>query len=483
MAAQRSAKQMRSTMSLMHRNMSMNNYFKSVFYFSLIIYVQIPIFCLGQSNSLAPSIATGAKDVEELYLNQEVTLEELLEYALRRNFTIHSAQQRVTEQSGLVLEVKSGQMPKLSIQSRYAEQDDSLDMNTYLPGDWTVSLQLSQPLFAGGRLLAKIRSQELIAEAFRYAYATEIASTIQTVTKEFYAVLQAEENIDVELENIALLQEQLSSVRSLFDNGVVSKFDILQARVSLANAKPQLIEAENSLRLALAKLKRSIGIGHDIDAKGFHPKAKFIEPSELETLDNVSSSLLDLAYQQRPEIKEQEMYLASNKEVLKEAKSARWPTLGLSGGYLFRRSYDALDDSFENIIDGWTVGLTSSWNIWDGREIAGEIIQAKARIRQSEIQIEIVKQNIEVEVQTALSEIESATELLNATEKTTELAVEALRLADERYAVGRATYLENLQARLALTQARNNKVRAKYRYLSAGADLDRAIAANLIEFF
>ncbi|MEC8330037.1 MAG: TolC family protein, partial [Verrucomicrobiota bacterium] len=197
----------------------MNNYFKSVFYFSLIIYLQIPISCLGQSNSLAPSYATGAKDVEELYLNQEVTLEELLEYALRRNFTIHSAQQRVTEQSGLVLEVKSGQMPKLSIQSRYAEQDDSLDMNTYLPGDWTVSLQLSQPLFAGGRLLAKIRSQELIAEAFRYAYATEIASTIQTVTKEFYAVLQAEENIEVELENIALLQEQLSSVRSLFDNG------------------------------------------------------------------------------------------------------------------------------------------------------------------------------------------------------------------------------------------------------------------------
>ena len=461
----------------------MKSYFNSVFYFLLIIFVQLPIFCLEQSNSSEHNYATNAKDVEELYSDQEVTLEELLGYALRRNFKIHSAQQRVMEQSGLVLEVKSGQMPKLSIQSRYAEQDDSLDMNMYLPGDWTVSLQLSQPLFAGGRLMAKIRSQELIVEAFRYAYASEIASTIQTVTKEFYAVLQAEENIEVELENIALSQEQLSSVRSLFDNGVVSKFDVLQAKVSLANAKPQLITAENSLRLALTQLNRSIGFTHDIDADGFHPKAKFIGPVELETLDYVSSSLLDQAYQQRPEIKEQEMYLASNKEVLKAAKSRRWPTLGLSGGYHFRRSYDALDDSFENIVDGWTVGLTSSWNIWDGREIASQIMQANARVRQSEIQVEIVKQNIKVEVQTALSAIESATELLNATEETTELAIEALRLADERYAVGRATYLENLQARLALTQARNNKVRAKYRYLSAGADLDRAIAANLIDIF
>ena len=137
----------------------MNSYFKSVFYFLLFIYAHQPIFCQGQSNSLGLINASSAEDVEELYLDQEVTLEELLDYALRRNFTIYSAQQRVMEQSGLVLEVKSGQMPKLSIQSRYTEQDDALDMNIYLPGDWTVSLQLSQPLFAGGRLLAQIRSQ------------------------------------------------------------------------------------------------------------------------------------------------------------------------------------------------------------------------------------------------------------------------------------------------------------------------------------
>ena len=118
----------------MHRNKSMKSYFKSFFYVLFIIYVHLPIFCLGQSNSSEPNYATSARDVEELYLNQEVKLEELLEYALRRNFTIHSAQQRVMEQSGLVLEVKSGRMPKLSIQSRYAEQDDSLDMNMYLPG-------------------------------------------------------------------------------------------------------------------------------------------------------------------------------------------------------------------------------------------------------------------------------------------------------------------------------------------------------------
>ncbi|MEC9227870.1 MAG: TolC family protein, partial [Verrucomicrobiota bacterium] len=344
----------------------MNSYINLVLYFLLIIYAYLPIYGLEQSNSLQPTDATSVEDVEELYLNQEVTLEVLLEYALRRNFTMYAAKQRVLEQSGLALEVKSGQMPRLSIQSRYAEQDESLAMNTYRPGDWKVSLQLSQPLFAGGGLLAQSRSQELVVEAFRYASATQMTSTIQTVTKEFYAVLQAEENIEVELENIALLQEQLSSVTSLFDNGVVSKFDVLQAKVSLANAKPQLILAENSLRLALAQLQRSIGFRHDTgtDTDGFHPEDKFIGPEELETLDYASSDLLDLAYQQRPEIKEQEMYLASSKESLKAAKSARWPTLGLSGGYLFRRSYDALDDSFENIIDGWTVGLTSSWNIW-----------------------------------------------------------------------------------------------------------------------
>ena len=86
-------------MSHMHRNSSMNSYFKSVIYFLLIIYAHLPIFGLGQSNSLELINATSAEDVEELHLNQEVTLDALLRYALRRNFTIYAAQQRVMEQS------------------------------------------------------------------------------------------------------------------------------------------------------------------------------------------------------------------------------------------------------------------------------------------------------------------------------------------------------------------------------------------------
>ena len=91
----------------MHRNSSMNSYFKSVFYFLLIIYAHLPIFSLGHSNCSEPTYATSAEDVEALYLNQEVTLDALLEYALRRNFTIYAAQQRIMVHSVLVLTVKS----------------------------------------------------------------------------------------------------------------------------------------------------------------------------------------------------------------------------------------------------------------------------------------------------------------------------------------------------------------------------------------
>jgi outer membrane protein TolC len=449
---------------------------KIITYFVLGVLIQLKLQAVDKGVNSIPDGTLVVCYFEETEFTEFVELESLLQYALRNNFEIQEAQERVKEQFGLEMEVRAGQLPTLSLQSRYTEQEKDLSVFSNRPGDWTVSLQIAQPLFAGGGLSGKRRAQERVVEAFRHASAIQIASMIQRVSKNFYVVLQAEDNIKVQQENVALLTEQLKTALSRFESGTISEFDTLQAKVSLANAKPTLILAQNALQIALAELRRSIGFDHK--GAGLQEGVKFIHPQKLETENYDYVEVLDLALKQRPEISEMEMYVQSRKESLRVAKSGRWPTLSLTAGYDLKRSYDENDARFENPVDGWSVGLVSQWNIWDGQATRGRIQQAKARVRQSELQLKKVKQNIEVEVRLALSELESATELLDATQQTTELATEALRLAEERYAVGLATYLENLQARLALTEARNNKAQAKYRYLSALVDLEYAMAAN-----
>lgn len=454
---------------------------KTITYLALGVLIQLNLHGIEKGGASVPDGTLVVCYFEDSQFTEFVELEPLLQYALQNNFEIQEAQERVREQFGVELEVRAGQLPTLSLQSRYSEQERDLAVFSYRPGDWTVSLQIAQPLFAGGGLSGQRRAQKRIVEAFRHASAIQIASMIQTVSKNFYTVLQAEDNIEVQRENLALLTEQLKTARSRLKSGTFSEFDTLQAKVSLANAKPKLILAQNALQIALTELRRSIGY----NSKGIGLKAgvKFIGPENLETYEYNYVEVLNLALKQRPEISEQAMYVQSREEGLRVARAGRWPTLSLTAGYDLRRSYDENDARFENPVDGWSVGLVSSWNIWDGQATRARVQQAKARVRQSEIQLKKVKQNIEVEVRLALSELESATELLDATQQTTELATEALRLAEERYAVGLATYLENLQARLALTEARNNKVQAKYRYLSSVVDLEHAMAANSTKLY
>ena len=184
---------------------------------------------------------------------------------------------------------------------------------------------------------------------------------------------------------------------------------------------------------------------------------------------------LNLASKRRPEIVRQSMRIKSLEETVKLSKAGLRPTIDLTAGYGLKRSFKSSDGRFDSPVDGWTVGIVSNWNLWDGKGTRGTIQQAESKLRQSQIELQRIHQSIAVEVKRAVSELESAQELLKATRQATALAEESLALAKQRYELGMSTYLENLQSRLALTEARFNKVQARYKYLSAIADLDRAI--------
>ena len=142
------------------------------------------------------------------------------------------------------------------------------------------------------------------------------------------------------------------------------------------------------------------------------------------------------------------------------------------GGYELRKS--GFSDRFAESLDGWTVGLQSSWAIFDGRATSGKVVQAKSQLEQAKLQAESYELGIEVEVRRAVSALQEAQELADAAGKTVEQAEEALRLANVRYGAGSSTQLEQLQARVALTQARDNQLQANYSYNVAVARLRQA---------
>ncbi len=435
---------------------------------SLTLAVLLPTGLLSAQDAPAAAVASGeAPDVPEW-----VDLNGMISYALEHSPAILLARERIKEQEGIIVEVRSQALPNAAINSSYGVRDRNLVQGFGSTQSWTVALQVRQTLYAGGGVTAALDAQKYTREAALLDLQATVDQVLLNVRTRYYDVLLARESIEVQEQNVQLLKEQLANARNRFDAGSVSRFEVLRAEVELANAQPDLIRARNAFRTSIDELRRSIGYLKS-DVNNLNKTPTFLGELVFTPVAYDLQSALASAEERRPELKRLTSVAEARKAGVRVAKSDRYPDLALVGGYELDKSNTS--NRFSDSLDGWTVGLQSTWAIFDGRATSGRIIQARSQLRQTELAIDEQRLTIEVEVRRAISSLQEASELAEAAGKVVEQAEESLRLADARYSAGSATQLDILQSRVALTQARTNQLQANYSYLVAAATVQKAI--------
>src|SRR4029077_3380104 len=91
-------------------------------------------------------------------------------------------------------------------------------------------------------------------------YQTVLADTLLAVRIAYDDVLVAAQQISVHEASVQLLTHELDDVRRRFDAGTVPQFDVLRARVELANERPRLIQARNAWRIGKNNLLNLLGV-------------------------------------------------------------------------------------------------------------------------------------------------------------------------------------------------------------------------------
>ena len=403
-----------------------------------------------------------------------IDLPNAIAYALDHNYAIQQARERIKEQEGLIVEVKSRAIPNVSLNSSYTKEDESLvpagAMRT--DQDWAIILEARQALYAGGGISAALDAQKISRQAALLDLKSAINDALLEVRTRYYDVLLAREQISVQEQNVQLLREQLQNAKNRFEAGTVSNFEVLRAEVELANAQPELIKARNRRRTSVDQLRQSIGYTNSTP-ENLRKTPEFIGTLSFEPVSYDLQKSLDSARVNRPDLQRLDRVAKSREANVRIQKAGYRPTLDLVGGYEVVK--DSTSDRFRDSLDGWTVGLQSSWAIFDGRATAGKVAQARSQLRQAQLGASEKELAVEVEVRTALSSLQEAAELAEAAQKVVAQAEEALRLADARYGAGSATQLDVLQARVSLTQSRTNQLEANYRYNVALASVRRAL--------
>lgn len=399
-----------------------------------------------------------------------------LSYALENNFAIRQAQQRIKEQDGLIVEVRSQALPNVSVNASYTEIDEGLsEPGGFFPpvsNDWRVSLDVRQALYTGGGVQAALRAQDYLEQAVISDLKATINEAVFQVSAGFYDVLLAREKITVQEQNIELLEDQLQDSNNRFEAGAVSQFEVLRSEVELANAQPELIRARNGFKIAIEELRQLLGFtGVYMDDLDKVPT--FVGNLEFDPVQINLSSAIETAKFNRPELQQLELIASAREEGVVIERAGKLPSVDLVGSYQFNKS--VASSSFSDSRDGWTIGVQSSWDIWDGKATDGRIQQAKAQLEQAQLNVGEATLAIEVEVRRAMHDLRQAAELSNAAVKVIEQAEESLRLANELYAAGQGTQLDVLQSQVALTESRLNQLEAFHSYKVAQAALSRSL--------
>ena len=339
---------------------------------------------------------------------------------------------------------------------------------------YSISVLGSQLIF-NGTTFPQIRGTFFQRDSAYFAFRNVLDQLIATVKTQFYQVVVNRELIKVQEQSVHLLESQLKDQQNRFEAGTVPRFNVLQAEVALYNQLPLLITAQNNYRISMITLAKTLGLDFQ-PGRGENPPLEVVGemPYNPRTISLVNA--IELGKERRPFLKQARANVLNQLQQVRATAGQYLPTITTTGGGEWVSS--PTNSSWHDISKGWLALVQGSVPIWDSGMIAGQVIQQRALFSETKITYDDDVRQVELEVQTAYSNLQQNQELIKSQEKNVELADEALRLAKARLDAGAGVQLDVLNAQVQLLTAQTTRLQALFGYNSSLAEFDRATGAQ-----
>ena len=410
----------------------------------------------------------------------DLKIEDALQTAIKQNPEILAAAQELNSSSGRFISIRSKLIPQVSLNSNYGFTSREINDVSFGGGNinseaWSVSIEFSQLIYDGGAVVSGIRAALSDEQEAYYRLRGIIDTVISKVKTNFFEVVLNRALIIANQQSVDLLTEQLKDQQNRYEAGTVPRFNVLQAEVALANAKPPLIQAQNNYRVSMFRLVRLLGMDYP---PGFPSEVPFNIVGKLDykprTLNSDES--VRIAVARNPDLKAQRQLILGEAARVNQQVAGYLPQISASARQT--NESDFLTNNLTDMVNGWFFGVRGSWAIWDGLLTYGNVKTAKARMEQGKINYDNGVREVILQVQEAISKLLEARETVDSQEASVVQGVEALRLAQERLDAGAGTQLDVLNQQTSLLQSQTFLLQAYYSYIQGMAEYDRALSLD-----
>jgi outer membrane protein len=383
--------------------------------------------------------------------NTVYTLEDCIRIGLSQSGVARNAERDQEIASARVRQSRGLAFPHLSMSAAYTRLDELQDVDfggettTFgVLDNYDITATVEQLLYSGGRVNAALSAAKAAREYADAARTEAESGLVRDIEMRFFGILLAREVVAVQAASVDQLQAYVEQTKQRSESGAASEFDLLTARVRLANEHPKLLAAENQCELAMAAFVSLLNIT---------PGGIFTGRLERAAVDLSYDDMLQLALKNRPALRSSKLLVRLGRESIVDARSAARPDLRARFNYNGANSYQFV--SFEEDWQWhWNAGLVLSWNLWDGALTRNAVKQKEAEYEKLKTDDEELLKAVKLEVHQAYLALEHAREAMAASRDNIGLAERALEIARTRHETGMSTYLEFTDANLALSSTR-----------------------------
>lgn len=344
------------------------------------------------------------------------------------------------------------------------------------PSTVTLGLQFSQNIFTAGKLTALNKGADAVERAAIAGVSTARAQLVIDVAQAYYNAVAADRMSAIADSALAQADRALNQTTLAREVGTSSEFDLLRARVTRDNARPQAIQARSNRAIAYMHLRQMLGLSlsgpmvlttsvrDDLTAdQAMAQTATTVLTAPVALPRANTSATPDTTVDHRAAVRQAADALEAQRYALRAANWQRLPSFQVSSTYQrfgYPRDGTFLPNSFAQFYPNWTATAGFSFPVWTSGRLKGEKLVAQANYAEAQQRLQQTREAAELDARVSINQYEQAQAAYAASVGTDEQAAKAYEIAEVRYKEGISTQLELDQSRTQLQQARINRVMA-----------------------
>lgn len=405
-----------------------------------------------------------------------LSLEDAVRLALVNSPRVRQAELNVKIGQDRVLGALSNYLPKVQLQSVYHHVDAVAKIDLGIPGAPPVSFgsrdqtnasaMLIVPIYTFGKSEAAYRQALRSTEAAKFDAVRARQNTVAAASQAYFRVLEAHEFEKVAEKSLEQIKAHLAVAESFYKQGLVTRNDVLAAKVRRLEMEQQLLRARSNIQIARANLNRILGLplSHPTELSGQFTPVEF-------SLTEEHCTEIALAF--RPELGSMSRRRKAAEAALSGAKAARYPTISFSGGWNWTSDKTRVNK------DNWSTDLMAEWNIFSGLAATAGIRSCAHAIEQlDEARRELID-GVALEVKTAYLNLLQSRKAIDVAREAVGQAEENLRIYQQRYEQGLVSSTDVLDAEAQLARARADLARSLFQNNAALVSMENAMGRRV----